>query len=341
MTTETVTPVLPLGLPDRLAEKITAALELDEHVDKLIADAVAAGVSDVYLLGCGGSQMAYGTLEYLLSTRLDRPVHRRNASEFTHALPARLGPESLVIAASARGGTKETAAAATAAREAGATVVGLTEDPESLFGKACEHLLLHRGSEAKAVLLGLLGWSLLKHTGAIADYEGARRAFAALPEALPAVYAEADPISAAIAERFHQDPVVYVLGSGPLVDAAQTLTMCYLQEMQWKHAAAFNANEFLHGAFEVVDDSTPVVLFLGEDTSRPVAERTAAFLSRYAKRTLTVDSRDFSLPGVPEEMRPLFAEYAFEGVTTSIAHHFAARTGHPLATRRYMWTVEY
>ena len=33
-----------------------------------------------------------------------------------------------------------------------------------------------------------------------------------------------------------------------------------LQEMQWKHAAAFNSGEFFQGAFEMVDDDTAVLL---------------------------------------------------------------------------------
>lgn len=343
VTTETVDTSLPLGQPENVAENITAAVELNERGDELIARAVEAGVSDVYLIGCGGSLMSLGSPHRLLAANLDRPVYRVNASEFTHSLPKRLGEDSLVIASSTRGETKETAHAATVAREAGATVIGVTQDAGSIVGEAVEHNLVHQGQEAKSVLLGQLAWSLLKHTGADADHAGARTAFAALSEALPAVYAEMVPLSTEIADRFHEEPVVYVLGSGPQTDPALTLSLCYLQEMQWKHAAAFNANEFLHGAFEAVDDDTAVVLFVGEDSSRPIAERTGVFLKKYAKKTITVDSREqFALAGVPENLRPLFAEYAFYGgVTTSIANHFAARTGHPLATRRYMWTVEY
>ena len=48
--------------------------------------------------------------------------------------------------------------------------------------------------------------------------------------------------------------MIYVLGSGPLEGAAQTLAMCYLQEMQKLNATAISAGEFLHGPFEVITE---------------------------------------------------------------------------------------
>nr|WP_234888337.1 hypothetical protein [Agrobacterium larrymoorei] len=79
--------------------------------------------------------------------------------------------------------------------------------------------------------------------------------------------------------------------------------MCYLMEMQWKHASWFNANEFLHGAFEVVQPDTPVLLFKGEDDTRAVIDRVETFLNKNTKRCLVVDSKDYTLPGVPASMR--------------------------------------
>jgi fructoselysine-6-P-deglycase FrlB-like protein len=117
--------------------------------------------------------------------------------------------------------------------------------------------------------------------------------------------------------------------------------MCYLQEMQWLQSGAFNANEFFHGAFEVVTDQTEVLLFLGQDHSRPIAERAATFLGKYARRAWTVDLADLALPGIPAEYRGEVGPLVLGALTSRIAQHFEAVTGHDLDTRRYMFKVEY
>ena len=81
--------------------------------------------------------------------------------------------------------------------------------------------------------------------------------------------------------------------------------MCFLQEMQWKHAAAFNTGEFFQGAFEMVDDDTAVLLWLGDDASRPMGERGKAFLDQYCKKAqVPSTSRDLTCRACPSRARP-------------------------------------
>jgi fructoselysine-6-P-deglycase FrlB-like protein len=117
--------------------------------------------------------------------------------------------------------------------------------------------------------------------------------------------------------------------------------MCYLQEMLWKHAASFDAAEFLHGAMEVVTEDTAVIQYLGEETTRPIDERARAFLERFTRRAFFVDSRQLTLPGVEPAMRPFASHFALDAVMSRLAQHFEAATGHDLRNRRYMFKVEY
>jgi fructoselysine-6-P-deglycase FrlB-like protein len=256
--------------------------------------------------------------------------------------PAALGPGSLVIASSTRGETAETAAAAAAARAAGATVVGVTQDRQSIVAVECDHLLLHQGIEAKQVLLAQLGWSLLRATGAAPDYDEAMAALDALPETFAASLRESEERLDAIAAALHDEPVVYVLGSGPLESAAQTLAVCYLQEMQWKHAVPVGSGEFLHGSFEVVTDDLPVLVLIGEDPTRPMGERVLRFLERYSAKVHVLDAAALRLDGASRAMRPFIGSLVLASALLGrLAEHFAAWTGHPLTERRYMWKVEY
>ena len=152
---------------------------------------------------------------------------------------------------------------------------------------------------------------------------------------------EQDPRSREIAEQLQDEPVIYVLGAGPVEGVARCLSMCYLQEMQWMHSGAFNAGEFFHGAFEVVTDDVPVILFAGEDSTRPMADRALSFLRKYTKKTFLVDSRDLSLPGVPQGARAEVAPIALGAIVSRLAKHFESVRGHDLELRRYMFQVEY
>ena len=41
--------------------------------------------------------------------------------------------------------------------------------------------------------------------------------------------------------------------------------MCYWEEQSWLRSKSIHAAEFLHGTLEIVDETTPVTLFIGED----------------------------------------------------------------------------
>src|SRR5579875_1349952 len=153
--------------------------------------------------------------------------------------------------------------------------------------------------------------------------------------------AQADPLLASIAAELAGEPIVYVLGAGPSEDVARCLAMCYLQEMQWRHAAAFNAGEFFHGAFEMITERMPVLLFMGEDETRPVAQRASRFLDRYTRRAFRVDSAELELPGVPAACRAEIGPIVLGALSYRLAQHYEAITGHSLENRRYMFKVDY
>jgi fructoselysine-6-P-deglycase FrlB-like protein len=117
--------------------------------------------------------------------------------------------------------------------------------------------------------------------------------------------------------------------------------MCFLQEMQWKHAAAFNTGEFFQGAFEMVDDGTAVLLWLGDDASRPMGERGKRFLETYCAKARCVDVADLALPGVPAEFRGDVTGIVVGALANRLAQHYESVRGHDLEQRRYMFKVAY
>lgn len=329
-------------VPREFVDGLCEAVAQNDALDGYVGEVVSRGLRNVYLVGRGGSFIATHAVQFLLEHHSTRfPVFHLNADEFTYRRPPLLGEGSLVVTLSHRGSTPETVAATRLARDRGADVLALTTDGDSPLARAADRTFLHRTVDGKHVLLAQVGWALLRHTGVRADYDGIRAGYAALPDALLDAWQSADERLHGIARQLADEPVTYVVAGGPNYGAGLTLAMCYLQEMQWLDAAAVHADEFFHGLFEVVTAETAVLLMLGEDETRPMAERVRRFLDRYTRKGIYLDSRDFALPGVPRQLRGFFTPALFYSLNGRLAEHYAAVRGHPLDDRRYMWKVDY
>ena len=340
----------PKPVAEDFEETIRFAGAQRERIEAIAGEAKEGGIANIWLVGCGGSHYAMSAAQYTLTQRGKHIVSfRLNANEFNHARPALVGADSLVVVGSHSGKTPETLEAIEVARSLGArTIIGMTSSTDSELAKRVDTSLHLRqqahGLGAEADLTSACSptsSSSAYGDESTDDLEAAAAGYLALPEALRRAIDQQDPESAQIAAELANEPITYVLGAGPNEDVARCLSMCYLQEMQWLHAAAFNAGEFFHGAFEMVTDDLPVILLLGEDTSRPVAERAARFIETHSKRTFKIDSKQLELPGVPAKARADVAPIALGTLVSRLAQHYEAVTGHDLDTRRYMFKVEY
>ncbi len=308
---------------------------LREEVDAYVAG-LAAGLRNVFFVGAGGSLICSYPAHYLLLRSTELPVFQLQSDELNCQTPKSMGPGSLVVLASYTGTTKETVAAAKTAKATGATVIAAAKDGSPLAEAA------DRSFAGKSDLFEvILAYALLKATGQVADPGIVDSSLAALPEAMHAAVEAADDKLAAIAAAAKDAPITYVLGSGPNQAWAYGFAMCYLQEMQWKHAAGYNAGEFFQGAFEVVNDDVPVILWLAEDASRPMAERAQRFLQRYCRKAHFVDTRELPLPGVADALRPDLTPLLVGALAGRLAQHYEAERNHDLKLRNYMFKVDY
>lgn len=332
-------------IPTDVESTIEFTLAQNERAQEVVASAVRSGLRNVWFVGCGGSYTGHIPASYLLETNSVVPTYLLNSDEFNTRKPAQLGKGSLVITGSHTGTTKETVRAANLAREAGATVASISREAGSVLGQTAHAAFSYESKTtvyaAKQVLGMQLALAVLEQTGQAGDWAASRAALEALPKALLVTQQEGEVLSARIAEAIKDAPNTYVLGAGPSWAGAYGLSMCYLMEMQWMHSGAFNSGEFFHGAFEIVTEDTPVILFQAEDSSRPMGERARIFLERYTKQLFIIDSKDFSLPGVPAEKRGEVGAIATGTFTTRLAKHLEFARQHSLETRRYMFKVEY
>jgi fructoselysine-6-P-deglycase FrlB-like protein len=300
---------------------------------------------NLFLVGCGGSLNDFSAASYRCDRSAKFPTFCLNSEEFNRRRPALLGPGSVVLVASHNGTTEETIEAARWSRLAGARVIGFTKDETTKLAAECDEVFTYKSDRTilapKQVLIGLMVTALLKKAGATLDFASVEQAFTAVPSAFELAVHEAEARLHEIAIDFAAEPLTYVLSAGPNQGAGYGFAMCYLMEMQWKHAAWFNANEFLHGAFEIVQHNTAVLLFKGEDETRPVIDRVEAFLKKNTQCCRVIDSKDYSLAGVPGSMRGEISPLLLSTLSKRLAEHYQAVTGHSLADRRYMFKTTY
>jgi fructoselysine 6-phosphate deglycase len=327
-------PLRPIdtGIVDKLQETIGQRAD----IDAVIKGVVEKDLRNVYFVGAGGSIICSYPAQYILQRKASIPSFQLQSDELNCSTPALMGPGSLVVLASYTGTTKETVAAARTAKGTGATVIAVAKQGSPL-AEAVDVAFKGRSDVFEA----LVAYSILQATGADISADAIDAALQALPKASLSAVEESEELLRGIAGALKDEPIIYTIGSGPSYGWAYGLAMCYLQEMQWKHAAGFNSGEFFQGAFEMVTEDTPVVLFLGEDATRPMGERAKAFLDTYTRKAHYIDIAKLSLPGVPAELRGDVSALVLYDVTTRLAQHFEAARGHHLDQRRYMFRVQY
>lgn len=102
---------------------------------------------------------------------------------------------------------------------------------------------------------------------------------------------QAEDFGREFAEKHRHDAMHYFIGAGNQWGAVYSYAMCYWEEQSWLRSKSIHAAEFLHGTLEIVDETTPVTLFLGEDEQRPLAERVKNLLPRICGNYTFIDSR--------------------------------------------------
>ncbi|WP_435104462.1 SIS domain-containing protein [Arhodomonas sp. AD133] len=308
--------------------------------------ALASKVDKIYLVSCGAPNRIMLGLEYWIqhySPSLE--VRRYFPAEFMTQDPARFDERTLVLLGSKSGTTPETVKAAEFLSDRACHTIAVTQTADLPLAKAVRDPLLMGETDEAHTAMFLIMQALIG--GLMAEKDGWKlqdklmRSLAAMPNAMAETQLAAERRAAEDARLLKDDRILYHVASGPMFNTAYVFGICVLMEMQWMHSVPLEAAEFFHGPFEIVDHTTPVVLMLGEDPSRPLMERVERFCKKYTERTFIYDSRDFAMPGIDDEIRPIVAPYIIEAALHRVAARLAVWHNHPLSTRRYMWKTEY
>lgn len=322
-------------------------------IKNIVAEIVAekadiGGIKHVYYAACGGSYAAFYPVKTFLETEATGiSVGLYNSGEFVSNPPKALGENAVLVVASHKGNTPETAKAAELARKRGATVIGLTWITDSPLVAHCDYVASYSFgddkdiAQEKTIQALLTGVEILHQVEGYAHYDNFMDAQGKIDRIVKNACRQIEKRAAAYAEEYQHDPVIYTMGSGASYGSAYLQSICIYMEMQWIHSACIHSGEFFHGPFEITDANTPFLIQISEGKTRGVDERALAFLKKYAKRIEVVDAKELGLSTLDSSVIDYFNHSLFNNFYPVYNRALAALRQHPLTTRRYMWKVDY
>lgn len=306
------------------------------------------GIKEVYFIGCGGSLGAFYPAKIFLETESTSiRTGWYNSNEFLHNTPKVFGKNSVVITASHRGNTPETVKAAEAAHNAGVPVIALTWSPDSPITGVSDYTVGYSFGEDKDIggektMIGLMAAvEILDQTEGYENYDKFFEGVSRIDGIVKHARKHVEKRAKAFAEEYKEDKVIYTMGSGAGYGAAYMESICIFMEMQWINSSSIHTGEYFHGPFEITDAESPFMIQVSEGPTRELDERALSFLKKYAKRIEVMDAKDLGLSTIDASVVSYFNHSLFNNIYDVYNQALADSRQHPLATRRYMWKVEY
>lgn len=327
---------------DKFLAQTKSAVALRPQIESAVDTLLERGIDSLFLIGSGGTYAAAWPYAHLLETRSTFPVRVSIAAELVVSGDRLLGANSVAVFTSASGTTEDVLRAVEYVKAQGATTVGFTGVADSPLAQAVDIPLLSKPKTWPFdPQLLLLTTRLMHQRGEFAEYERFADQLALVPELFVDVAKRAEPFAEKWADAHADTDYHFLVGSGNLWGFAYLYSMCILEEMQWLRTTRVHGAEFFHGSLELIEKDTSLLLFVGEDETRPLMERVVNFATKYSDDVTVLDTKDYDLPGIDAEFRGLLGPWMLDVVTGRISKHLERVRNHSLDLRRYYRVVEY
>ena len=320
--------------------RVQGALALRGRIEAIVDDICRAGFKNICWLGIGGTYASCLQAEVHMKERSTLEFFVENAAEYLTTGNRRVGEGTVVVISSVTGSTIEMVDAVKKAQADGARVLGFIDVETTELAKRMDWEIAYPANEQLKFFM--VADRLMFRHGEFPEYE---EYYAQLDAHLAVDLAEvekaADAFGLAFAQKHHDDKLHYFVGAGNQYGSTYSYAMCYWEEQHWIRTKSIHSSEFFHGMLEIVDRDTPVTVFVGEDSQRPLSERVVRFLPRVCANYTVIDSRDYALPGIDERFRGNLSHLVTHAVTQRIDAHIEAINRHPMEIRRYYRRLDY
>lgn len=319
---------------------VQGALALRGRIEAIVDDICRAGFKNICWLGIGGTYASCLQAEVHMKERSTLEFFVENAAEYLTTGNRRVGEGTVVVISSVTGSTIEMVDAVKKAQADGARVLGFIDVETTELAKRMDWEIAYPANEQLKFFM--VADRLMFRHGEFPEYE---EYYAQLDAHLAVDLAEvekaADAFGLAFAQKHHDDKLHYFVGAGNQYGSTYSYALCYWEEQHWIRTKSIHSSEFFHGMLEIVDRDTPVTVFVGEDSQRPLSERVVRFLPRVCANYTVIDSRDYALPGIDERFRGNLSHLVTHAVTQRIDAHIEAINCHPMEIRRYYRRLDY
>ena len=278
-----------------------------------IADTLLADVKRIVIVACGTSYHAGLIGRYAIEEWARIPVEVEIASEYRYRNPV-VGPGDLVIGISQSGETADTLAAMRTGREAGATVLAITNIMGSQMTRQADAVLYTRAgleigvaatktftAQVAAMYLLALRLAELRGTLSEAELESRITDLKRLPHLISEMLASGTAELERIASELYTAEFFLYLGRHVGLPVALEGAL-KLKEISYVATDAYAAGEMKHGPIALLDESTPVVVVA---TQSPV-------LGKVVSNIQEVRSRGARVIAVATEGDDAIAQHADE-----------------------------
>lgn len=315
-------------------------VDMIPEVEKVVDQICDEGYDNIFLFGIGGTLLYAGQIMHTAKQLgCSLPLYLENATDFLYEGNKKFTKNSVVVIASLSGNTIEVEAAVDKAHEVGARVIGYVEVPESPLAKKVDHLVTTVGGEYYWWYTVVLRF--MKNAGEFDAYDKLTSQMKNLPDAVVQIYKDADEEMKNYAEKYCDEPITYLVGSGNLEDWAVCYGMCIMEEMQWMRTRPISAANFFHGTLEVIERDIPVILIKGEDKTRLEMDRVEKFVNTVSAKVTVFDTKKFALPGIDEEFRGILSPIVMRSAFMRLNVHLEHCRRHPIDIRRYYKALKY
>ena len=304
--------------PEAIAETILDRMPHDDGVDLSdvgLSDEYLANVERITIVACGTSYHAGLIGRYAIGEWARVPVGMDIASEFRYSNPV-IGPGDLIIGITQSGETADTLAAMRLAKEAGATVLAVTNIMGSQATRDADAVLYTRaGLEigvaatktfvAQVAAMYLLALRLAELRGTL-SHERVVELVAeikAIPDKMEETIEKVSEAVVEISGRHYDQSFFLFLGRhiGLPVCLEGALK---LKEVSYIPSDAYAAGEMKHGPIALLDETTPVVCVA---TDSPILDKMLSNIEE-------VRARGAQTIGVATEGNPRVGEVAEETI---------------------------
>lgn len=327
---------------DQFLAKAHSLTALRGKVEELVDSLPVRGITSIHLIGAGGTWAQMLPYDQYLRTKSTIPVRTHIAAELIETGDSLLDEHALAVFTSVSGTTDDVVRAIAYCKELGALTVGFTGYPESPIATTVDVPMLSLPEAWPFdIQMLLLTTALLNRHGAFPEYEKFVTELEGIPEILVAVAEQGEVFAQAYAEAHKDTDWYHLVGAGNTWGFAYLYSMCILEEMQWLRTTRVHGAEFFHGSLELLEKDTAVLLFMGEDDTRPLMERVDRFARKVSDDVMTIDTKDYPLEGISPQFRYLYSPLVLDTVLSRLSKHLERVRDHSLDLRRYYRVVEY